>query len=522
METRKATHNLHMKDVAFPDEAEQRNLCTSWRGVTRRAILLATCAATASTLMFPSASFAAEWVNVDGVEYDQAAGDEAGTWSWDGADNMALNGYDGSGISAAGKLDITYTGENNVTADNDGISVENGKDEDAELTIKGEEGSSLTVDAGDDAIYSEGDVTVSGGGTVTAISGAEDDAVHSEGDVTIQDATVITEGGEDAIEAVNLTIKNANVEASGDYGIYAYETASITGSTVKVDSVWTGVVGSTGVTVDNSSLTVSVVDEDERPDYSSADGIAAYRGDITIKNKSLVDVAAKSSGTSYGIYAEAYHTESKGGHVTIADSTVKVKAETTSSEQNAWDSSVGIVAQTYNMSDVASVDITHSNVDAEGASIAILARNFGYAKDDPEFGTITIKDSTIITPQNGKLANYEFEFGDVRDRSDDNTALERGMTIVSADTNTDEVITDEDTLMSAAAKKAVIVADEEPEPEPEPEIKPAGYVTPTGGSSEKKAIPQTGDAASAGLIASAIAGASALITGLFMARKRES
>ena len=196
------------------------------------------------------------------------------------------------------------------------------------------------------------------------------------------------------------------------------------------------------------------------------------------------------------------------------------KAET-SNPGEYW--AFGILAETSESSTPASIDITRSNITAEGTDAAIISRNVDFASKNPEFGTITIKDSTITVPQGGKLAKYEYSYDRADDRSGDEEEpdyiLDRGMTIVSADANTDEVITDE-SLLDVIAKKAVIEADEEPEPTPE--IKPAGYVTPTGSTGEKKAIPQTGDASSAGLIASAIAGASALATGLFMTRKRES
>ncbi len=531
METRKPTHSpVHMKDAAFPDGAEQRSLRTSWRGVTRRAILLATCAATASTLMFPSASFAAEWVNVDGTQYDQAAGDEAGTWSWDGADAMNLNGYEGSGISAAGKLEITYTGENNVTVDtyDDGISVIDGENEDAVLTITGDEGSKLTVEAKVDAIYSEGDVTISGEGTVEALGGVEDDAINSGGNVKIEDGTVVAVGGDDAIYADgDVSIKNANVKASGVWGIYSGGETTITNSQTTADAANTGIYSDDGLTVDNSTLKTSVGLDYENPNYGGI-GIYVY-GDVTIKNGSLVDVVAKNSSTAYGIYAEGYNN--KDCRIVIADSTVTATATATGTDNpDGTDNpeidnsmGVGIHARSFNTSNPATIDISRSNVTAEGTSAAILARNYNYASKNPEFGTITIKDSTITVPQGGKLAKYEYSYDRADDRSGDEEepdyGLDRGMTIVSADANTDEVITDE-SLLDVIAKKAVIEADKEPEPTPE--IKPAGYVTPTGGTGEKKAIPQTGDASGAGLIASAIAGASALATGLFMTRKRES
>ena len=66
----------------------------------------------------PSVSLAAEWVKVGGNKYNTAASDEAGTWSWDGADDLKLNNYNGGEIQAAGKLNVNYSGTNIVTAAN--------------------------------------------------------------------------------------------------------------------------------------------------------------------------------------------------------------------------------------------------------------------------------------------------------------------------------------------------------------------------------------------------------------------
>ena len=55
----------------------------SWRRVTRRIVVGAVCALTVSSLLMPSVSLAAEWVDVDGVRHEAAAGptgDAAGTW----------------------------------------------------------------------------------------------------------------------------------------------------------------------------------------------------------------------------------------------------------------------------------------------------------------------------------------------------------------------------------------------------------------------------------------------------------
>ena len=53
----------------------------SWRRVTRRIVCGLACALTVSSLLMPSVSLAAEWVNVGGTQYNTAAGDEAGTWA---------------------------------------------------------------------------------------------------------------------------------------------------------------------------------------------------------------------------------------------------------------------------------------------------------------------------------------------------------------------------------------------------------------------------------------------------------
>ena len=57
----------------------------------------------------PGTALAAEWIDVDGSQYNAgtAAGDDAGTWNWDGANDMQLNGYNGGRIQAGGRLDVT-------------------------------------------------------------------------------------------------------------------------------------------------------------------------------------------------------------------------------------------------------------------------------------------------------------------------------------------------------------------------------------------------------------------------------
>lgn len=204
----------------------------SWRRVTRRIVCGLACALTVSSLLMPSISLAAEWVDVGGTQYNAgtAAGDDAGTWSWDGADDMKLNGYDGGAIKAEGKLNVNYSGNNTVTNENGrGILVMDGNAENAELNIQGDASSTLNVTSSSDAIMSDGDINIDGAGTVNATS-TELDAIDAKGDLTIKGSgNVNATGDSDGIRADgNITIDNSGTvtaKATEDQGIDAGETS---------------------------------------------------------------------------------------------------------------------------------------------------------------------------------------------------------------------------------------------------------------------------------------------------------
>ena len=221
----------------------------SWRRVTRRIVVGAVCALTVSSLLMPSVSLAAEWVNVGGTQYNTAAGDEAGTWAWDGADDMKLNGYNGGAIEAAGKLNVSYEGDNIVTnGDGRGIKVKDGANENAELNIQGDASSTLNVTSSRDAITSVGSINIDGAGTVNATS-TEHDAIDAGGDVTIKGSgNVNATGDSDGIRADgNITIDNSGTvtaKATEDQGIDANENLIIKGggkveaSSIKDNAIW--------------------------------------------------------------------------------------------------------------------------------------------------------------------------------------------------------------------------------------------------------------------------------------------
>ena len=366
--------------VAEPDVRRRIGLAHgSWRRVTRRIVCGLTCALTVSSLLMPSVSLAAEWVDVGGSRYDAgtAAGDEAGTWSWDGADDMKLNGYNGGEIKAEGKLNIAYEGKNTVKTESDytgaAIKAQDGTSQKAELNITSSNSTDeLNVTAETDAIKSTGDLSISGPGTVNTTSTASDgieakgdlsitgsgtvnatggtEGIQSKGKTTIDSSgTVIAKGGEGYGIAAgsDLIIKGGGkVEASsiGEAAIWADDGINISGGsqveassreTLAVDTdgsltvadaslnasgVEYGVYGYKGIALDHATVTV-------RTSGGGGQAIALFTDgdDIVIKNGSIVDAFAEGE-FSAAISTRNHQSNIAGGHIYISDSVVKAIA----------------------------------------------------------------------------------------------------------------------------------------------------------------------------------------------------
>ena len=351
----------------------------SWRRVTRRIVCGLTCALTVSSLLMPSVSLAAEWVDVGGTQYNAgtAAGDEAGTWSWDGADDMKLNGYNGGVIQAAGKLNIAYEGKNTVKTEPDytgaAIKAQDGTSQKAELNITSSNSTDeLNVTAEADAIKSTGDLSISGPGTVNTTSTTSDgieakgdlsiagsgtvnatggtEGIQSKGKTTIDSSgTVIAKGGEGYGIAAgsDLTIKGGGkVEASsieeaaiwadgnidisggsqvkanseGDLAVDTEGSLTVTNASLDASGVEYGVYAYKGVTLDGATVTV-------RTSASGGQAIALITDgdDIVIKNGSIVDAFAEGK-FSVAISTRNHQPNVAGGHIYISDSVVKAIA----------------------------------------------------------------------------------------------------------------------------------------------------------------------------------------------------
>ena len=507
--------------VAEPDVRRRIGLAHgSWRRVTRRIVAGAVCALTVSSLLKPSVSLAAEWVKVGGNKYNTAASDEAGTWSWDGADDLKLNNYNGGEIQAAGKLNVNYSGTNIVTAEwIESIKVSHGTNENAELNIQGDEGGTLSVTSTEDAILSTGNINIDGAGSVNATSTGFDainaggdlaikgsgnvnatgasDGIRANGNITIDDSGAVTARAtkDKGIEAdKNLTIKGGGtVEASSadgealwsggninisdgsqvkassekDAAVEAKGSLAVTNASLDASGVEYGVYAYKGVTLDHATVMV-------RTSANGGQAIALITDgdDIVIKNGSTVNAFAE------GEVSAAFSTRNdrpneKGGHIYISDSVVKAIAryvengdgpipysenQDGETRREPQGENIGIIAQTSEGVTPAVISIIRSKVTAEGDTAAIFAR--AMSADGKTIGTIKIENAAIQTPEGGKVIDYR----KLRDG-----IYEAGQAIGTGDATVDSL------YIKAVAKSTTIAPPEVAKPEdPKPdETKPA-------------------------------------------------
>ena len=493
----------------------------SWRRVTRRIVVGAVCALTVSSLLMPSVSLAAEWVKVGGNKYNTAASDEAGTWSWDGADDLKLNNYNGGEIQAAGKLNVNYSGTNIVTAEwIESINVSHGTNENAELNIQGDEGGTLSVTSTEDAILSTGNINIDGAGSVNATSTGFDainaggdlaikgsgnvnatgasDGIRANGNITIDDSGAVTaratkDKGVGADK--NLTIKGGGtVEASSadgealwsggninisdgsqvkassekDAAVEAKGSLAATNASLNVNGVEYGVYAHKGITLDHANVTVRA----SKGRYGGANALFTYQDDIVVKNGSTVDAFAEGE-VSAASSTRNDRPNEKGGHIYISDSVVKAIAryvengdgpipysenQDGETRREPQGENIGIIAQTSEGVTPAVISIIRSKVTAEGDTAAIFAR--AMSADGKTIGTIKIENAAIQTPEGGKVIDYR----KLRDG-----IYEAGQAIGTGDATVDSL------YIKAVAKSTTIAPPEVAKPEdPKPdETKPA-------------------------------------------------
>lgn len=588
-----ARHNMHRTESCTEGGSAKTSLRFGvvtaqggWRKVTWGVVAGVAAVATAGSLMVPSAAIAAEWVNVGGAQYNAgtAAGDDAGTWNWDGADDMKLNGYNGGEIKAAGKLNVAYEGKNTVKTDPDSagaaIKAQDGASQKAELNITSSKSSDeLNVTAEADAIKSSGDLSISGPGTVNTTS-TRSDGIEAKGDLSITGSgTVNATGGTEGIQSGG----NATIDSSGTviakggtgYGIAAGSDLTIKGggkveaSAIEKAAIWAddgieiaggsqveasskedlavdtegrltvtnaslnasgveyGVYGCKGITLDHATVTVR----------ASAGGgwqtiaLITDEDDIVIKNGSIVDALAE-GGFSAAIASRNYNPGESGGHIYISDSAVKAIAryiETGGGGPDHYSNDQGgeVIPEHKGMN----LGIFAQTYEGITPATISIVRSKVTAEGDTAaiFALAMSADGKAIGTIEIEGATILTPEGgkviDYRNKEElsDGIVYEAGQTIGTGDVVVDSPYDE------AVAKSAVIA----PPEETKPVVKPAKQQTlVTGAKAEpveaKKSLPATGDASPVGFAATAFAGVAAafaslaaLLAGFVARRKRE-
>lgn len=555
----------------------------SWRRVTRRIVVGAVCALTVSSLLMPSVSLAAEWVDVGDNRYEAgvAAGDEAGTWTWDGVDDMKLNGYNGGAITAAGKLNVAYEGTNTVKTDPDytgaAIKAQDGTSQKAELNITSSNSSDeLNVTAESDAIKSTGDLSISGPGTVNTTSTGSDgieakgnlsitgsgtvnatggtEGIQSKGKTTIDSSgTVVAKGGEGYGIAAgsDLFIKGGgkveastvgeaaiwaktNIDISGgsqvkasseeDYAVKAKGSLTVSNASLNATGIGYGIYVYEGITLDGATVTV-------RASSDSDEVLALYtdEDDIVIKNGSTVDAFAEGR-FSVAISTRNSSTNGAGGHIYISDSVVKAIARYVESGSDGPDHySNDQDGETIPEPEGLNIGIYAQTYEGiTPATISIIRSKVTAEGDTAAIFALAIReDGEAIGTIEIKDATIQTPAGgkviDYRNEEElsDGIAYEAGQTIGTGDATIDSPYD------AAVAKSTVIAPPEETKPEEKPgETKPEGTkttktvaVAATAAKTTGK-LAATGDASGAVVVATALAGTAAIAAGAVVSRKR--
>lgn len=517
----------------------------TWRRVGAKLACAGACVLMAGQLLLPSVALAADWVNVGGTQYDAgtAAGDDAGAWSWDGADDMKLNGYNGAGISAKGNLTIGVTGTNTVTADagQSAIAVKNGN-----LAITGD--GTLNATAQTDVIAAEGDGNA--GGDVT-ISGAN--------------VNVTASGAVNSATGIRATAGSVTIDKGADVKI---EAKSAEGS-------WRPTVGTYGIFADNlPSRHAAQEGEQEEPDYVSVHGgdvtidaanlsiktadawqVSVCINTVGIKKNTLMKIVngadvALSTGSAASLSA-GISARSQSGAVWMLVEESNLTSRSLSAANGidvVRNQSFGIMAEANTGSETPRIKIRKSKIEASGATAGIYAINcndatatlFRAARIDLSVNNLHGR-AMITTPTDGAVRDVKKVVDTGKWPSSQN-----GQVVGVAGSS---AITD---IVGSAEVAHDVVIDfgdgQEPEPTPEPDPDPmpnpeqkpdpkpvdkdaktTTVVTKTvttktaaGAKSASGVLAATGDNAATAAAALGIAGASVIGAGLIASKRRSS
>lgn len=322
-----------------------------------------TAAIIAGLLAFPGTAFAADAVYVGSDEYTAAAsgsGSSGGTWSWDGADDMQLDNYNGENIASVGTLNVELVGDNKVEIDYGpasgsstayGMYVTPGSESDSTLTVTGGgslsfvgdgtgsanddkdtlaagifgagsnvviDGTRVNVDYSDSGYEMQEGITTTGDGNITIMNGSRV-IVNALGDTSYSRGRTFgtgidTWGGEGKLTIIDSTVES---RADGGYALYGASTAEdsvyIKNSDIIAEGAEHAIYSNGGMMLINSDINAlarplvreGAIEAEAEAGASQGAAIAARTG-ITMQNVSLVGatVAVDQDGIYYVVNAD--------------------------------------------------------------------------------------------------------------------------------------------------------------------------------------------------------------------------
>lgn len=311
-----------------------------------RVMRTALAAVLAGLMAFPSPAFAAERVYVGGYQYTEAAngnGANGGTWSWNGADDMVLDNYNGDNIAGVGNLNIELVGDNTIEADygplnadmSSAISEYSYGNDEGNLAITGDgtlnviekeryqqaDYDSTASYLGEVGVYSAGDLTIDGAkisidvseelygyksglyannidiinGSVVSTSNANGTGIDARNGILIKDSTVsaVTDGDYAIEGGGNINIENSNVTARGtEHAVYSQQSLYIANTDIAANTT-VSTIASEGILAEAEA-------------GASQGAAIAAKGGITLRDVNLygATVAVDEDGIYYVVNAD--------------------------------------------------------------------------------------------------------------------------------------------------------------------------------------------------------------------------
>lgn len=547
-----------MNGSHFDKQTQRERTCSlvhgSWKRAGARLACAGACALMVGQLLLPSVALAADWINVGGTQYNAGAAvsDDAGTWSWNGADDMQLNGYNGGGISAEGNLNIGVTNTNTVTADagQSAIEVSGGN-----LAITG--GGTLNATGQTDVITAAGDGIIGGDvaidGTTVNVTATGTDANGEE----CENAEAITTFGGDVTikNGATVDVKAGRATESGD-GYYGYVTGIYaTNGAPRGDGEFTwehdGQSNKGGRVSIGSGSKVTVKAESTLESQGIVSRVNNGAARVEIAGDSLVTAIADASGGNWGAVGieAAGMGDDATADITIDGKNTFVTAIASASKDRYSNDTYGLHTSSGSAIEGGSIQIKNGSVVAQGSDGAIVADNFTTANGPA--GMIVIGEGgKIVLPVNGVVRDYQklgarpmalgnrFEYSDFWGQ----TIGEPGEGVLRADRDADKTAKVAHIVFDGGATPA---PDPAPTPRPQPggegstgttgattqtstqtgsavNVKPAAAkVSVTASKATASTLAATGDSAALSVAAMSVAGATVAAAGIAAARRRE-